>query len=1361
MFIEQKMLIFVLIGFVNTMNNTMKHGKLVLLYMIATLVSQVAHAEYFKHIGIFDGLSQFSVMSIYQDQLGRMWFGTKEGVNIYDGNANIAYKAFAENYSGDTHKVLIGNNVSAINGNKDGDVFLIADNVLLRYDLKKETFNTLIPRSCFALASYEGSIWCVTQDTLFVYNAETEKMDFAAAVGVELTTANWLTVTASAFYISTNKGLLAIDRKSRQKRMILEGVEVYRTFESSQKELWVGTLENGLYRIPSQGEEVQKVPYAPDSDKGVSSHQIREFIEDRYHNIWFGTFDGLQKYDSRTGTYSLMKLRKNMGGLEHPSVFSLFYDCLGTIWVGTYYGGVNYFNPQKTIFSYYNYESVADKELYFSYIGEMVEDLDGGLWIATDGGGLARMDRKSRTFTNLKHGGANSLPHNNVKSISYDAMRRCLYVGTHIGGLSRYDLKRKSFYNYLEHSRPGSPGPGSIIYHIQFWKDRLYVSSRNGFFILNPDTDTFEQLNLPSNFCRHFELDEEGFVWGTLWKELIRINPKDPADVQIIDLAEYGCPFDITKVKVTKHGVYAGTLGSGLYFYNKATREITRYTAEESQLLSDYCYNIAETQQGNLLIASDKGITLFYPGSQTFRSIGCNLGFPASAIMNGCGVYVSGNNDIFVGDVQGITEFRENDLSVLDEKPQLYFSRLAVHNQFIRPDDGTGILKEAFPFIKELNLRYHQNNLDFYFALANHANIMQNKQYEYRLEGFDRQWISTKQMSLRYTNLDPGNYVLHVRVKDHAEGTKQAISLPIRITSPWYATWWAWLVYVIAFLLCITYYMRSRTAKKVLALSLEKERFEKQQIEQLNQAKLRFFTNVSHEFRTPLTLIIGHVEILLQQTSIPQVFYNHVMKISKHTLQMQNLVSELLDFRKFDQNYMVLKVGRHNLCTFLQEIYLFYYDYARQRNIDYRFDSDNKFLECWFDSRQMEKVFFNLLSNAFKYTPDKGSIHISCDITGTAIHIRISDSGKGIKAEDAEHVFERFYQADNNSQNAHVASGTGIGLALAKSIVDKHHGTISVESEEGKGSTFTVCLLRGKEHFTQDKEVQFVDGKEVPACLPESMPSELITLTEEETQGMETGSYTILIVEDSEDLLQLLKQLFTPFYRVCLARNGKEGLAMAMEEKPDIIISDVMMPEMTGTEMCMQIKNNISLCHIPVVLLTALNTTEQNIEGLNRGADDYIAKPFNARILLARCNNLIRNRLLIHQQMANKPVSEIELITINRLDKDLLKQTIQIIEEHISDPEFDIPVLCRELGMGRTLLYSKFKALTGMTPSNFILNYKLKSAAALLRHQPELRIAEISDRLGFGSPIYFSRCFKAQYNTSPQNYRRDASDTDI
>lgn len=1334
----------------------MKHRKL-MLYIIAILVSQIAHAEYFKHIGIFDGLSQFSVMSIYQDQLGRMWFGTKEGVNIYDGNTNTAYKAFAENYSGCINRVLIGNDVSAINGNKDGDVFLIADNALLRYDLKKETFSTLLPQSCYALASYEGDIWCVTQDTLFVYNAEAKKMDFVAEV--KLDGANWLTVTASTFYISSN-GLIAIDRKSKQQRMIFQGVDVYRTFESSQKELWVGTLQNGLYRISPDG-KIQKVPYSPNSTNGVSSHQIREFIEDRYHNIWFGTFDGLQKFDFRTEEYSLIKLRKNMGGLEHSSIFSLFYDRLGTIWVGSYYGGVNYFNPQKTIFSHYNYESDAEKELYYSYIGEMVEDRDGGLWIATDGGGLTRMDRKNHSFTNFKHGEANSIPHNNVKSISYDAKRHYLYIGTHMGGLSRYDLKRKSFYNYLEHPRQGNPDPGDVIYHIQFWKDRLFVSSRNGFFILNPDTDAFEQIRIPSNHCRHFDLDEEGFVWGTLWKRLIRVNLRDPGDVQNIDLAQYGCPFNITKVKVTKHGVYVGTLGFGLYFYNKTTKEVTHYTAEETQLLSNYCYNVAETQQGNLLIVSDKGITLFYPGSQTFRSIGCNLGFPASAIMNGCGVYVSGNNDIFVGDVQGITEFRENDLSALDEEQQLYFSRLVVNNQFVHPDDETGILKEAFPFIKELSLKHDQNNLDFYFALTNYANIMQNKQYEYMLEGFDKQWTLTKQMNLRYTNLDPGKYVLHIRVKENIEGMRQTISLPIQITSPWYATWWAWLVYVIAFLLCITYYVRSRTAKRLLALSLEKERFEKQQIEQLNHAKLRFFTNVSHEFRTPLTLIIGHVELLLQQTSIPQILYNHILKISKHTLQMQNLVSELLDFRKFDQNYMILKVGRYNLSNFLQEIYLFFYDYACQRNIDYQFYCDNKFLECWFDSRQMEKVFFNLLSNAFKYTPDKGSINISFNITDDVIGIRVCDNGIGMKAKETKYIFERFYQVDNELQSGDITPGTGIGLALAKSIVDKHHGTISVESEVGKGSIFTVCLLRGKEHFAYDKDIQFVDGTKVPDCTCTSMPSELITFTEEETQSIGTGPYTLLIVEDSEDLLQLLKQLFAPFYKVCLARNGKEGLAMAIEESPDLIVSDVMMPEMTGTEMCMQIKNNIDLCHIPVVLLTALNTTEQNIEGLNRGADDYVVKPFNARILLARCNNLIRNRLLIHQQMANKPISEIELITINPLDKDLLKQTIQIIDEHISDPGFDIPMLCRELGMGRTLLYSKFKALTGMTPNNFILNYKLKAAALMLRQQPELQIAEISDRLGFGSPIYFSRCFKAQFNTSPQNYRKDLPDTTI
>lgn len=400
-------------------------------------------------------------------------------------------------------------------------------------------------------------------------------------------------------------------------------------------------------------------------------------------------------------------------------------------------------------------------------------------------------------------------------------------------------------------------------------------------------------------------------------------------------------------------------------------------------------------------------------------------------------------------------------------------------------------------------------------------------------------------------------------------------------------------------------------------MSLEKERIEKEHIEEMNQAKLRFFTNVSHEFRTPLTLIISQVELMLQKNTIPPSLHNSIFRIRKHAQQMKLLISELLDFRKFDQNYIQLKLSEQSLNTFLEEVYLSFSAYASQKSISYHLKLLEQDISIWIDDWQMRKVLFNLLSNAFKHVPDKGEISILTSTTPDQVVIAVKDSGNGISKEEQERIFDRFYQADNRNKALHV--GTGIGLALTKSIIQLHHGTIEVESESNEGSCFIVKLPKTRDCFEKDTEVVFLESPEKEPMVQENtIPDENFMKKDDftfETPLIDEREKKrkVLLVEDNMELLQVLKEIFSPLYQVVTAANGEEGLKQVFAEVPDLIVSDVMMPVMTGTEMCLKIKNNISLCHIPVVLLTALDTVDQNIEGLRRGADDYITKPFNAK----------------------------------------------------------------------------------------------------------------------------------------------------
>ena len=548
----------------------------------------------------------------------------------------------------------------------------------------------------------------------------------------------------------------------------------------------------------------------------------------------------------------------------------------------------------------------------------------------------------------------------------------------------------------------------------------------------------------------------------------------------------------------------------------------------------------------------------------------------------------------------------------------------------------------------------------------------------------------------------------------------------------------------------------------MLQTSLEMERKEKDAIEELNQAKLQFFSNISHEFRTPLTLIISQIELLLQSSSLSPSIYNKLLKVYKNTYHMRNLISELLDFRKLEQGHMKLKVYEQDIVSFLKEIYLSFYEYASGHSITYNFTAPEGRVLCSFDPKQMQKVFYNLLSNAFKYTKPNATIEMILENKENEVIIKVIDNGIGISKDDIDKIFDRFYQAENGISNITKTPSTGIGLSLTKNIIELHHGTIQVESTPGYGSIFIVRLLKGCTHFTEEELARDQQEKQTESLIPDTVAftDHMEEFSDAEQREVliegDDSPRTILLVEDNEELLQILGSLFSPIYRVLLARNGKEGLEKAREERPDIIVSDVMMPEMSGTEMCLKIKNDFDVCHIPVVLLTALTSAEQNIEGLQRGADDYINKPFNAKVLLARCNNLVRNRIILQKKFSQQKDFDAQSLASNPIDQKFLDTVNSIIEKNLDNIDFDMNMMARELGLSRSSLYAKFKALTGMTPNDFVLSCKLKRAATMLTAQPDLQIADISDRLGFGSPRYFTRCFKAQFEITPAEYRKRA-----
>lgn len=1299
-----------------------------------------------------DGLSSLSVLSIYQDPIGRMWFGTTEGLNIYNGNEILRMSKYTLCIDGKKEERNLLGRVNKIVSDGKYKMFILNNDVLLEYDLLKEKFREISSQNVLAIDYYDDRLFYFVNDSLMSYKPESSSSFFDSKYDIPYVTC--IVRTSDILYVGTKEGLFEI--KEGVAKCILPDIEIFKLYKSSLNELWVATRINGLFRIKSNGEIIKE----PISADRVVSNQIREFVEDDNNRIWFGTFEGLQMYDPRSDEYKIFIAGNKNGMLGHESVFSLYKDPQGTIWVGTYYGGINYFNTEYDIFSYYGSNYNKDgQSLSFPIVGEIVEDKDHNLWIATDGGGVNLYNKENSFFTYFDTSLSNSILHDNVKSITYDKDNDCIYIGTYTGGLSRFDRKTNSFYNYLENEGNDNM-PSDRINCCRYHKGKLYITATNGFWILDIEKNHFSLVDYQA-YIMSIEIDKNDNVWLATKDIIYLYNIHTSEFIRLYGL-EKKLPKNIRITKVlpiSSNDIYISTLGAGVFSYNIKSKVLKQYLQEEDGLLSNFCYNMLETESGEILITNDKGISVFSPKDNSVRTVEfqSDKGM-ISAVTDVCGMFEASDNTIYIGGVDGMISYKGMKSEFKDLKYNFNFESLEVNNSLIKPSPN-GVLSESLVYQHEINLKYNQNNISLSFANSNYVGIVRSKTYQYKLEGFDENWITTDRTKISYTNLEPGKYRLLVREKGSKIGGigNKEISLYINVEHPWFANIYAYVIYAIIVCSVFYGYWRASLLRHKLAMSLENEKREKQRIEEVNKMKLRFFTNISHEFRTPLTLIMGQLEALLQNENISLSVQRKLQRIYKNSLNLRNLITELLDFRKQEQGYTNLSVEKYDLIQFVQDIFDSFKDYAEKRSIDYRFYHAEQSLEAWFDASQMQKVVFNLLSNAFKYTPADGCISIKISIVKGMIEIKVADNGCGISPEDVKLIFDRFYQADTVYK---YNMGTGIGLALTKGIVEMHKGSIEVESEVDKGSAFRILLPMGNSHFSleqlkvkSDYKLEIENFDVINATKESFVSSETVSNNKSEDEG--SVKPVMLIVEDDEDILTLLEDIFVPAYNVYRASNGVEGFDMAIQLHPDIILSDVMMPVMTGKEMCYKIKNNIELSHIPVVLLTAQTSEELTVEGYMFGADDYVIKPFNVKVLMARCNSLVKNRHLLFERMRNTQNDDKNIaVATNVVDQKFIEQTTDIIMRNFENPDFDMNILANELKIGRSKLYSKIKEITGFTPNEFSLNIKLKEGLRMLKDSPELNVSEISYKLGFSSPRYFSKCFKDFYGVAPQTYRK-------
>lgn len=1319
--------------------------RMVLVAIILSCMPTYGHQIHFSSLTTADGLSQTTVNDIYIDEYGMVWIGTNYGLNRYNGHSIEVF----HNEKGNPNSIP-DSKILRITGDRKGHLWMMCQTGISELDLHTMTFRTLFTgeaRSIYHHAESNVLYACIGRK---IMEWIPENNCFTETVGIEVASnINDMVISGSHMFIGTaNNGTWKMNMNNHSLECIIRTANATRLYKDSKENIWIGTWQTGLYKYDHDG-EVSSLRHDPANPNSLNSDFVRCCCEDETGKMWIGTILGLECYDPDTGEFTHYKDgNSNLPQLNHSSVWCTTRDNQGNIWIGTYYGGVNWLNPQYDVYTWHTLSATEGNGLSSMIIGCMVEDSQGNMWIATEGGGLNRLDKKTgktRWYTKQSCG----LSSDNIQSLHYDREDEVLWIGTHLGGLNRLDIGRGTVRSYIFDDKRGLKITQKIIKDIESYNDSLILATHDGVYMFDKSsgrrrkmfTDN-DMVYLTKTAGKMF-IDSRNNLWISIYNQGVICHDLTTGSTRLFRPSGEGTLSDanINSIIEDHNGkIWLSTSSFGLDMYDPETMTFTNFDKSNCGILSNRIYELKQSvSTRNILMTTSSGFCSFDPVMKKCINYDKANGFPVTDI-NDNSLYVTKDSTVFIGSIHGMVSFKEGTLNMTEKPYTITMSGLTVNGKKIVPKDQSGILTKTLPETRTLYLKSDISMFSIEFSTSNYLSA--NKcDVKYRLEGYSDEWHSAHgQNMITYSSIPPGRYRLVLRPTSHDESICPDATLDIRILRPWYKSWYSFLVYIILSIAIIYILLKLYWNSLQLKQSIIYEKKKSQDIEDLNQSKLRFFSYVSHEIRTPLTVIIAQIETLMSSKDFTPGTYKKVLSIYQNSVQLKGLISELLEFRKQELGKLKIKAGPHDIVKLVSEFYLVFDEYAKSKNISFTIEKETNHLEVWYDPNQLQKVFRNLISNAIKYTDAGGEIKIFLGMLGNDMIFKISDTGCGISKDEQENIFTNFYRVDRVESKGQ--DGTGIGLALAKGIIEQHSGTISVESTEGQGTTFIVTLPLGYSHFSAEQ-------------LEEESQNENSDTAEEirEEAVVPHRNKTMLIVDDNESIRNLLSEIFEPFYNIRTASDGEKGWETVQEELPDIVVSDVLMPKLSGTELCRKIKSEISTCHIPVVLLTARVDIDQNIEGILTGADDYIGKPFNTKLLISRCNNLVNSRIMLQEKFSKSPEISSKMLATNPIDNDILDRATSIIEQHMDDPDFNVNVFAHEMAMSRTNLFTKIKAITGQTPNDFVMTLRLKKAALLLKNNPELSAAEIADRTGFTSAKYFSKCFNDVYHMRPSAYR--------
>ncbi|GEP98948.1 hybrid sensor histidine kinase/response regulator [Chitinophaga cymbidii] len=1316
------------------------------------MLLRTAHAQspYYQFIrtGINEGLSNSQVNAIFSDSTGFMWFGTASGLNRYDGYNFLVFR-----HSLRDSTTLSDNFISDIMAGPGGKLWINTRRGFNIYDPVSNTFSRNISAALRQLGipgdtayrifhDRNGAYWFLQPDS-GLYKVDKGTTRYAPgqrilAMEQDKDGHYWL--------LHATGTLEKMDRRSKQiiyrhPEKINTGAPNCTLFADADGDLWISSisLANGLFHFNIKARTLTPInQFTP--GLALNNNIVTGITQDNNGLIWVGTdHGGINIIDKKKNTIRYITHNsEDDKSLSQNSITALYKDSTGIIWTGTYKKGINYYHENIVKFPLYQHQSFSPNSLPFDDVNRFVEDEAGNIWIGTNGGGLIYFDRSRNTFKQYLHepGNPNSLSANVIVSLWIDHEKK-LWIGTYFGGLDCFDGQR--FSHYRHHAADTASLADNNVWEIM--EDRhhnLWVGTLNGGLdVLGPDRKSFTHLPVNSTYISALLEDHQGNLWIGTEQGL------DVRDAQTGRMTHYG--FDASNPASLSHNhvlclfqdsrqrIWIGTR-EGLNRFDPATKSFRIYR-QENGLPDNTVLNILEDNDHTLWMSTPNGICNMR--DTLFKNYDASDGLQGKEFNENAALRTSKGELIFGGG-NGFNLFLPHTIELNRNVPPVVLTDLQIFNKSIHPGEkvnGRVLLNAALSQTREIVLKYRENVFSIEFSALNYFHPEKNR-YAYMLEGFNKEWLYTdgQQRKAIFTNLNAGDYTFRVKASNNdGVWNDTGLTLRIKVLPPFWKSPLAFVLYALLILGALLLARRIVLERERLKYRMAQEQQEAARMHELDNMKIRFFTNISHEFRTPLSLIITPLEKIVK-TASDAGLKSQLELIQRNARRLLNLVNQLLDFRKMEVQEIRLHLNEGDIIAYLRELAYSFSDLSEKKHIRLSFSSQVKELKMQYDADKIEKIMFNLLSNAFKFTPEDGQISVDVALIESGLEIQVKDTGIGIPLEKQEHIFERFFQHDMPSSM--VNPGSGIGLSITREFVKLHGGSITVDSAPEMGSCFTITLP--------------VSGEAVPGLVQEEIKA-AHAKTQPAISGTKGKKPVLLLVEDNEDFRFYLKDNLGLYFHILEAENGVTGWNILAQTVPDVIVSDVAMPEMDGLELCRKVRSNQRTAHIPVILLTARAAEHEQLEALEQGASDYITKPFNFEVLLSRIRNTIAGQASLRKSYEKHIEVHPEEIAISSADEQFIQQAMQIVEKNISNAGFSVEELSRALFMSRVSVYKKILALTGKTPIEFIRTMRLKRAAQLLE-KSKMTVAEVAYETGFNNPKYFTKYFKMEFNMLPSAY---------